>query len=159
MPPCSSAAFEAWYCGNDHWHQPGLLPHLVTSAVKEGFVVLTRIRQQCGGRHLPTLSRSPLASISTKHPMVPSYCGRSTGQLVSWSSWQGCCPGPPQVLQPMAYSSAAFSVFCMTSVGVQVATQQRIGEIVGARNVCRLLSSVASAGIEAFALFVDVSGL
>merc|ERR1712038_1356549 len=52
---------------------------------------------------------------------------------------------------------SCLAIFYMTFVGVQMATQQRMGELVGARNVPRIPSSIASAATVALSLSVAVS--
>jgi len=83
-----------------------------------------------------------------------------------WAEWWAACIlGVLAGLLPRAEASVAangilfscLSVFYMTFVGVQMATQQRMGELVGSRDVARIPTSIASAATVALSLAVGVS--
>jgi len=88
------------------------------------------------------------------------------GAFSLWAEWWAACilgvlagllPGAAASVAANGILFACLAVFYMTFVGVQMATQQRMGEIVGARDVPRIPSSVASAVSVALFLSVAVS--
>merc|ERR550532_784927 len=103
----------------------------------------------------PTVWRQPSAEKTTLKISLGFYLKEAFPSAFSlWAEWwAGCILGIFAGLLPGAAASVAangilfacLAVFYMTFVGVQMATQQRMGELVGARNVDRIPSSIATA--------------
>jgi MATE family multidrug resistance protein len=90
------------------------------------------------------------------------------GAFSLWAEWWAACilgvlagllPGGDASVAANGILFACLSVFYMTFVGVQMATQQRMGELVGARDVSRIPSSVFSAATVALVLSIAVSAM
>jgi len=122
------------------------------------YVILTKTQS--------TVWRLPSAEKSTLKISLGFYIREALPSALSlWAEWwAGCLLGIFAGLQPNATASVAangilfscLAVFYMTFVGVQMATQQRMGELVGARNVDRIPSSIATAASVTLSLSMAV---
>merc|ERR1711963_328646 len=113
-----------------------------------------------------TVWRLPPAEKTTLKISLGFYIREALPSALSlWAEWwAGCILGIFAGLLPNATASVAangilfscLAVFYMTFVGVQMATQQRMGELVGARHVDRIPSSIATAASVTLSLAMAV---
>jgi Na+-driven multidrug efflux pump len=125
------------------------------------FVVLTK--NQGTVWRLPSAEKTN-ANITTGFYLRAAF----PGAFSLWAEWWAACilgvlagllPGGDASVAANGILFACLSVFYMTFVGVQMATQQRMGELVGAREVPRIPHSVFSAATVALTLSVAVSAM
>merc|ERR1712113_626124 len=114
-----------------------------------------------------TWRRPPAEEVTLKSVNCGFYLKEALPSAFSlWAEWWAACilgvfagllPGAAASVAANGILFSCLAVFYMTFVGVQMAAQQRMGELVGARDVGRIPSSIATAVIVALSLAMIVS--